>query len=330
MANRIDTAELSRAINGWTAVVDAASWPTGVSTLSGGMLKSQYTVNGVERVSVGLQVVKRTDWNYTIARLYTNQIAGGTDTLQNNYFDFLSNGNFIMGGRISTGGPVPSGWWQSSYSQNAGVYMNDAKDGGGVGAITGVTYAYYHNGGYNMRTIIGALGTGTSSWAHTAIAQYGDAGAFTRYWLMNAASGDLSTSAGGNWAGDYVFQKAATSDATLKHDIVYDEGEASYENIRKLRPCTFVYNADYFGRVRRGIIAQDALRDIDREYVKLVPATPKFDEDGNRCDGDDTLALDNNVIMMDTALALHHAIAKIEALTTQVAQLQSEVQALKA
>ena len=90
-----------------------------------------------------------------------------------------------------------------------------------------------------------------------------------------------------------------------------------------------MYNGDYLERVRRGIIAQDALRDIDREYVKLVPAAPEFDKEGNRCDKDDTLALDNNVIQMDTALALHHAIAKIEALTTQVVQLQVEVQALK-
>lgn len=91
-----------------------------------------------------------------------------------------------------------------------------------------------------------------------------------------------------------------------------------------------MYNGDYFERARRGIIAQDALRDIDREYVKLVPAAPEFDDDGNRCDKDDTLALDNNVIMMDTALALHHAISKIEMLTTQVTRLQGEINALKA
>ena len=91
-----------------------------------------------------------------------------------------------------------------------------------------------------------------------------------------------------------------------------------------------MYNGDYFERARRGIIAQDALRDIDREYVKLVPAAPEFDEDGNRCDKDDTLALDNNVIMMDTALALHHTIAKMEALMQEVADLKAEINVLKA
>jgi len=162
--------------------------------------------------------------------------------------------------------------------------------------------------------------------------QFGDNGSKIRYWYFAPANGDLvtSTSGDGGFAGNYTYQKSATSDATLKHDITYDDGQASYENIRKLKPCTFVYNGDYFDRVRRGIIAQDALRDIDREYVKLVPAAPEFDEDGNRCDKDDTLALDNNVIMMDTALALHHAIAKIEMLTTQVAHLQAEIKALKA
>lgn len=134
---------------------------------------------------------------------------------------------------------------------------------------------------------------------------------------------------GGGWGGSYIFQKAANSDATIKHDIEYGDGQQSYENIKRLKPCTFIYNDDSLNRVRRGIIAQDALREIDREYVKLIPAAPKFDESGNRIDEDDTLALDNNVIMMDTALALNYLIKQFEQAQQEITSLQRELDALK-
>ncbi len=332
MANRIDSAELNRAISAWTSMINDASLPGSGNTVYGGDMKSQYTVNNVEKMSAQLQVVKRIEWNYAIARLVVNQAAGGTDTAQSNYFDFMSNGNMLAGGRVVIGAPAVNSWWNSAQPHYAGYYADTAMDTPGNGAIAGLSWGYQHSGGYNLRSMWGNVGNGTVNWGNTALTQYGDSGAKTRYWYFTPANGDLVTSAGGDggFAGNYAFQKAATSDATLKHDIAYDDGKASYENIRKLKPCTFVYNGDYLERVRRGIIAQDALRDIDSEYVKLVPATPEFDEEGNRCDKDDTLALDNNVIQMDTALALHHAIAKIETLTTQVAQLQDKVQALKA
>jgi len=235
-------------------------------------------------------------------------------------------------GRLYMGGPAVSSWWNSAQAHYASYYAETATDSPGNGAIAGLSWGYQHGGGYNLRSMWGNVGNGLSSWANTALTQFGDSGSKIRYWYFTPANGDFVTSVSGDggFSGNYTYQKAATSDATLKHDIAYDDGKASYENIRKLKPCTFVYNGDYLERVRRGIIAQDALRDIDSEYVKLVPAAPEFDEEGNRCDKDDTLALDNNVVMMDTALALHHAIAKIETLIAQVAQLQAEVQALKA
>jgi len=289
-------------------------------------------VNNVEKISVQLQAVKRIEWNYSIARLTVNQVAGNGDTAQSNYFDFMSDGNMYTAGKLTIGSPNVNSWWNAAQASAAAFFAATPTDAPGNGAIAGLSWGYQHGGGYNLRSMWGNVGNGLSSWANTALTQFGDSGSKIRYWYFTPANGDLvtSTSGDGGFAGNYTYQKSATSDATQKHDIVYDDGKASYDNIRKMKPCTFVYNGDYFDRVRRGIIAQDALRDIDREYVKLVPAAPEFDEDGNRCDKDDTLALDNNVIMMDTALALHHAIAKIEMLTTQVAHLQAEIKALKA
>lgn len=77
MANRIDSVELSRAISAWTSTINDASLPGVGSTVYGGYMKSQYTVNGVEKMYAQFQVVKRIEWNYSIARLMVMQGAGG-------------------------------------------------------------------------------------------------------------------------------------------------------------------------------------------------------------------------------------------------------------
>lgn len=313
-----------------TATDNDATLPGTGSTVYGGRLKSLYTVNGVEKTSAYLQSIKRIEWDYSIARLFVNQTGGGTDTAQSRYFDFMSNGNVQISGRMFMGSPAVNSWWNSAQPHYAAYFADTAIDTPGNGAIAGISWGYQHGGGYNLRTMWGNVGNGTASWGNTAMTQFGDNGAKTRYWYFTPVQGDLVTSASGDggFGGNYTYQKAATSDATLKHDIEYNDGKQSYDNIKKLKPCTFVYNFDPMERERRGIIAQDALRDIDSEYVKLVPAAPEYDDEGNRCDKDDTLALDNNVIMMDTALALNHSIAKIEAMANEIAELRAMIAAL--
>ncbi|BFT81744.1 hypothetical protein GVv1_25360 [Enterobacter pseudoroggenkampii] len=123
--------------------------------------------------------------------------------------------------------------------------------------------------------------------------------------------------------GNYIFQKQPNCDIMLKHDIKYDDGYQSYENIKKFLPATYVYNDDPRERVRRGVIAQDVMK-IDSEYVKLVPAAPRFDSEGNRVDANDTLALDNNVIMLDTALALNYVIKQLEKTQKELDELKKK------
>lgn len=315
-----------------TVTDNDATLPGTGSTVYGGRLKSHYTVNGIEKTSTYLQSVKRIEWDYSIARLFVNQTGGGIDTAQSRYFDFMSNGNVQIPGRMYMGSPAVNSWWNSAQPHYAAYYTDTATDTPGNGAIAGLSWGYRHGGGYELRTIWGNVGNGTSNWGNTAMTQFGDSGSKVRYWYFTPVNGDLvtSTSGDGGFAGNYTFQKAATSDATLKHDIEYNDGKASYENIKKLKPCTFVYNFDPMERERRGIIAQDALRDIDSEYVKLVPAAPEYDDEGNRIDKDDTLALDNNVIMMDTALALNHSIAKIESMEEQAEAMKAEIAELRA
>lgn len=189
-----------------------------------------------------------------------------------------------------------------------------------------IPFARWHSqcsGGYSSTVGLGSIATGPSSWADVALTTLGDGGsAGQRIFQFTTANGDIYANAGGNLSGNYIFQKQPNCDITLKHDIKYDDGYQSYENIKKFLPATYVYNDDPRERVRRGIIAQDVMK-IDSEYVKLVPASPAFDSEGNRIDADDTLALDTNVIMLDTVLALNYVIKQLEATQKELADLRN-------
>lgn len=312
-----------------TSVNNLSAWPGAGNTILGGYLRSQITVNGDERASTNLRVIKSTDSSTTISRLSVYQVASGSVTAQSSVFDFTSEGNVYTNGRLSLGNPRPNEWWASTQQDWSGIRLADSYDNPGNNAISAITWGYQHSNGYNLRTMLGNVGNGTNNWAHTALTQFGDAGnAGVRYWYFIPTSGDLTCNGGGAFGGAYTFQKAATSDANLKHDIEYNDGLESYENIKKFKPCTFIYNFDEEKRVRRGVIAQD-LMTIDDEYTKTVPGAIEFDEDGERIETNDTLALDNNVIMMDTALALRYSIEKIEKQESTINDLQKQIDALK-
>ncbi|WP_333850146.1 tail fiber domain-containing protein [Leclercia sp.] len=320
-----------------TRVIEAdevlAATPPNNFSGAGGLVRSTISAAGAELSAAYMFSVYEKSSSGVETRKARIVASGGSPSIQS-YFDIGQDGSLLatngtFRSLLSIGSPVPAPWWESAQSGKSGIYQNMTTDPVGVSAIGALSWAYRHNGGYELRSMWGNVGNGMTNWANTSLTQFGDSGnAGTRYWYFIPATGDLTCTAGGGWSGSYTFQKAATSDATLKHDIEYNDGKASYENIKKLKPCTFIYNFDPMERERRGIIAQDALRDIDSEYVKLVPAAPEYDDEGNRCDKDDTLALDNNVIMMDTALALNHSIAKIEAMENEIAELRAMIAAI--
>jgi len=320
-----------------TRVIEAdevlAATPPNNFSGAGGLVRSTISAAGAELSAAYMFSVYEKSSSGVETRKARIIASGGSPSIQS-YFDIGQDGSLLatngtFRSLLSIGSPVPAPWWESAQSGKSGIYQNMTTDPVGVSAIGALSWAYRHNGGYELRSMWGNVGNGMINWGNTSLTQFGDSGnAGTRYWYFTPASGDLTCTAGGGWSGSYTFQKAATSDATLKHDIEYNDGKASYENIKKLKPCTFIYNFDPMERERRGIIAQDALRDIDSEYVKLVPAAPEYDDEGNRIDKDDTLALDNNVVMMDTALALNHSIVKIEAMENEIAELRAMIAAI--
>ncbi|MBW4191576.1 tail fiber domain-containing protein [Enterobacter bugandensis] len=183
----------------------------------------------------------------------------------------------------------------------------------------------YCSGGYHAVTALGSISQGKSNWPSIELVTIGDSGsAGTRIFSFNTVTADISVSGSGGFGGNYIFSKQPNCDIELKHSVKYDDGYQSYENIKKFLPATYVYNDDPRERVRRGVIAQDVMK-IDSEYVTLVPAAPAFDSEGNRIDADDTLALDSNVIMLDTVLALNYVIKQLETTQKELQELKQKI-----
>ncbi|MDS1650652.1 tail fiber domain-containing protein [Escherichia coli] len=162
-----------------------------------------------------------------------------------------------------------------------------------------------------MRATWGLIPQGNNAWPFCSLRLRGDGDFFCNF-TFQPATNDITT-----WSsnGNFIFQKAANSDRDLKHDIIYTDGKESYDRVMQWLPTMFKYNGSNIQRF--GLIAQD-LQKIDPEYVKLIPGGDVFadvigiNEDGEEYvdhqividKADDTLALDNNVIMADLACAM--------------------------
>lgn len=257
-----------------------------------------------------------------------------TQNITNNKTSYLKhseNGRFInLNNGYSVGGLSFGSFDTVSLNDgNNGIFCSTVNDTSRNSAICGLSFSSKIPEGKRLNTAICNVSSNLN-WPATVLLQSGDTGQGKRTWYFDPSTGDLSTNVSGTyWYGDFKFQKAPTSDRDLKKDIIYNDGKQSYDNIKKMKPCTFAYKADKDGRTRRGIIAQDVMQDVDKDYVKLVPASAEFDDDGNRIDKDDTLALDSNPILMDTALALHHLISKVEKMEEENKLLKAEIDVLK-
>lgn len=253
------------------------------------------------------------------------------------WFDFNNSyGGHITALRGFKGQCVAGAWTLDSEYMGAPFYADTTtnNDGGYSPVVAGGTMA---STGYGIRYSFGAISGGTGNWPRTAIHMLGDATKHRAFEFF--VDGRIYTWDNDNqWGGAFEFQRVANSDRDLKKDIEYNDGKASFDNIMKFKPSTFVYKSDKYNRLRRGVIAQD-LCEIDPEYVRIIPGAPIIDnEAGTDEEGnlfitdyhDDTLGLDNNVIMIDTALATRYIGGIVEKQQEEIDNLKAEVEELKA
>lgn len=248
--------------------------------------------------------------------------------------------NNSYGGHIASGkgfkGQCTQGAWQMDADYMGAPFHAESVGGNNAGYSAVVAGGTYGSGGYHLRYSLGAISSGTAAWPRVAIHMVGDS-QYHRGFEFHT-SGQITAWDSGQWGGSFEFQRVATSDRDLKKDIEYDDGKASFDNIMQFKPSTFVYKSDKYNRVRRGVIAQD-LYEIDPEYVRIIPGAPIIDNDaGTDEEGkpftmdykDDTLGLDNNVIMIDTALATRYIGGIVEKQQEEIDNLKAEVEELKA
>ena len=252
------------------------------------------------------------------------------------WFDFNNSyGGHITALRGFKGQCVAGGWALDGEYMGAPFYADSvvANDGGYSPVVAGGTRS---TGGYDLRYSFGAISGGTGDWPRPNIHMMGD-GTYHRGFEFRV-DGRITAWDTGIWGGSFEFQRVATSDRDLKKDIEYNDGKASFDNIMKFKPSTFVYKSDKYNRLRRGVIAQD-LYEIDPEYVRIIPGSPiidnsvEYDESGAAVIidyKDDTLGLDNNVIMIDTALATRYIGGIVEKQQEEIDNLKAEVEELKA
>lgn len=253
------------------------------------------------------------------------------------YFDFNNSyGGHITAQRGFKGQCVQGGWQLDGDYMGAPFYA-DSVGGNDAGYSPVVAGGTYSSGGYHLRYSLGAISRGSAAWPSASVHMLGD-NANHRGFDFYVDGRFFSWDNAGQWGGNFEFQRVATSDRDLKKDIEYNDGKASFDNIMKFKPSTFVYKSDKYNRLRRGVIAQD-LYEIDPEYVRIIPGAPIIDDNADNSDPDnpaiidyrdDTLGLDNNVIMIDTALATRYIGGIVEKQQEEIDNLKAEVEELKA
>lgn len=111
---------------------------------------------------------------------------------------------------------------------------------------------------------------------------------------------------------NYIFSKSPICDERLKKNIQSIDTNIAISNIKQMPYKSYIYKNDENEQVRRGFIAQD-LQKIDPQYVR------EYGDPGR----EKTLAIDENVMLLDSVAAVKWLINKVE-------ELQEEINVLKA
>lgn len=311
-----------------TSVGDAPvdSW---VNYLQGYYYNGNYTFGAIRGGATQIQSV----------RLFIDSGEGYNSTFE--FKTLPANNGYIRSERGFNGRSRPIGWLDTHHEDAVPFYAKTLENND-LYWMPIVTGASMSTGGYELRTALGVSSAGNNAWPNAVIQLLGDK-VVQRVYNFSAMNGDISTTTGGDsagkgWNGNYIFQKAASSDRDLKYDIVYTDGKESYDRVMRWLPTLFKYTGSDIQRY--GLIAQDLLK-VDPEYVKLVPGGPilepvvqmnnegeevtQYIETGRK---DDTLALDNNVILTDLACAFRYQADKVNKLEQELTELKKLVHKL--
>lgn len=254
------------------------------------------------------------------------------------YFDF----NNSYGGHIAAlhgfKGQSFASSWMDPWNYMGSTFWTTRAGSNDTGHVPIVSGGTASTGGYATQATFGVISGGNANWPSATIHMIGDGYYVRGYQFSYDGNITCWDSPNGTFGGSFIFSRSPNCDRDLKKDIEYNDGKESFDNIMKIKPTTFVYKNDKQERIRRGVIAQDLYK-IDREYVRLVPGAPIVDanvslnENGEPVEAeyqDDTLALDENVIMIDNVLATRYIGGIVEKQQVEIESLKAEIEELKA
>ncbi|AXY85081.1 tail fiber protein [Salmonella phage Sw2] len=292
-----------------------ASAPVVSTTVLGGKLTSQYRVGAKD--TYRMRMYAQGAYAQTLAGVIAveNQLASGIDGA---YFNFGLDGAIRLG--RATGGASTSlaygytpfraqDWWNTS---PYGAFVPIV--GGGTGGP---------GGGWRSYTALGTLTMGsdinthpnamiTQCWDYDLSTGASPSGNAVRNTIFDGTSYDITF---GDNAGtvNYIFSKSPVSDRNKKKDIESLSTSIALENIKQMEYTSFKYIYDKGNQVRRGFIAQQ-LEEIDSQYVRKYESS----------DGSTSLALDENVLLLDALAAIQNLSNQVEELKLQIAELRAK------
>lgn len=294
----------------WGLRNNYASDPANGTEVYGGRLDSSVIVAGAEKYRTSLQLQGRNNVD-AWTRLAT---VNALNPVTSPSWDFKYDGKIIFNKGLNPSSTAASPG--NTYVTLANTWNNGQYAGhvGFVGGGTGTT-----GGGWRNFISFGALIHPETASSHpqailSQVFDYDIAsgtqsnGDLIRNTIFNPEGYDITF---GNNAGtvNYLFSKSPVSDRALKHDIARIDTQVAYDNVMAMEYSSFVYNYDKKETVRRGFIAQQ-LEEIDPQYVRKYA----------NANGKESLALDENVLLLDLVATVQHLAAKVEALESKLAE----------
>lgn len=293
----------------WSVInSDTTTPPTGV-TINGGKVESQYK--------------NPTATQY--ARLYSSSLWGSPNAAviesQNtdiHQFKFFENGNmdFRKSGHSNALGmhSVALSW---TPLLSAGV--NNLTTGGvdrvlessvTDSVVVGYSIGAIRPDGYPTKVGFHQYVQGSASFGSAVITVGGGGNIWSRYFFN--IEGQIY---GATNNGDFSYTRNGVSDERVKHNIEDISPEEAINAIKGLDFKSFVYNNDEQGRVRRGVIAQQAekvepLYVKTRKYPGMEKGSPEIEQK----------ELDTTPMLLDTMQVVQDLLKRIEVLESKLAE----------
>lgn len=293
----------------WSVINSDTTTPSTGVTVNGGKVESQYKNPTSKQYA---RLYSSSLWGSTSGAVIESQ---GSDTHQ---FMFYENGNIDFrksGHSNALSMHSKASLWTPLTSSAVNNLTTGGVDRVLESAVTDSVVVGYSIGavrpdGYPTKVGFHQYVPGSASFGSAVITVGGDNNIWSRYFFT--IDGQIHGSSNN---GDFSYTRNGVSDERVKHNIEDISPEKAINAIKGLDFKSFVYNNDEQGRVRRGVIAQQAEK-VEPLYVKTrkYPGTEKGSPEIEQKE------LDTTPMLLDTMQVVQDLLKRIEVLESKLAE----------